>query len=300
MARAEMLRYIGGNRMNLASLKPLKQRIKRVLRRAKSTYVNRFHRFTPEDLGRTLKALGLAPGDAVLTHSSFDRFEGFAGGVGDAIRVLKESVGDHGTLLMPTMTFTGSAVDYARAAAITDLQATPSRNGLITEIFRRMPGVTRSVHPTHPVAVFGSLAEEFVRDHHHAGTPCGRPSPFMQLLDHKGKILFLGVDIQSMTLFHALEELLEGDMPFSPFTKEVFELRTRNREGQVVVTKTRLYDRSLSSKRDTEIMMPILKANGWWKESRVGLLPVILLEAQHVWGAVRLLAQQGIYCYRTS
>ena len=286
--------------MNPAILKPLKQRIKRLLRRARSTYVNRFYRFTPEDLCRTLKALGLASGDVVLVHSSFDRFEGFAGNVGDVIRALKESVGDQGTLLMPTLPFTGSAVDYARAGGITDMQATPSRMGLITEIFRRMPGVVRSVHPTHPVAAFGREAKDIVRDHHTAGTPCGRPSPYLRLLDRKGKILFLGAGIRSMVFFHAIEELLEGDMPFSPFTKDIFELRTRNSEGQVIVTKTRLYDRSLSPKRDAEIMMPLLKANGWWKERRVGLLPVFLVEAQDVWNAVRLLAHQGVYCYRTS
>src|SRR5262249_13025465 len=125
----------------------------------------------------------------------------------------------------------------------------------------------------------------------------GRPSPYLGLLDCKGKVLFLGTSIRSMTLYHGLEELLEPGMPFSPFTKEVFELQTLNSDGRVFVTKKRLYDPRAQLRRSVEIMVPHLKSRGRWKESRVGLLPIILLEASHVWDTIRGLAKEDIYCY---
>jgi aminoglycoside 3-N-acetyltransferase len=170
---------------------------------------------------------------------------------------------------MPTLPFTGRAVDYARRGEVTDLVYSPSTTGLVTEIFRRMPDVVRSVHPTHSVAAWGTHAADLVHGHYLASTPCGKESPFLKLLDVDGKVLFLGASVRAMTFYHGLEELQEAELPVSPFTPEVFELQTRDNDGKLWTTRTRLFS---ADRRDTTLLVPVLKRFGAWHESRVGLL----------------------------
>src|SRR5258705_3295900 len=101
----------------------------------------------------------------------------------------------------------------------------------------------------------------------------------MRLLDQRGKILFLGTDISVMTFFHAIEEVLEPQMPFSPFTEEVFTLETRDAEGNTVFSRTRLFQPEYSRRRNLHKLVPMLKQQGWWREARLGGMKAILLHA---------------------
>jgi aminoglycoside 3-N-acetyltransferase len=253
--------------------------------------------FTGADFLQAIRNIGIGVGDTLLVHSSLDQFEAFKGKPTDVISLLQEAVGSSGTLLLPTLPYSGTAVDYANESGVFDVNKTPSKMGLLTELFRRTPGVIRSVHPTHTVAIWGAAAAELAAGHSEANTPCGAGTPYARLLERKGKILFLGCHIDSMTFFHTIEELLEPRMPFSPFTKELYILRSRDVGGHIRVTRTRLFEPRYSRKRNLEIMIPILKQRGAWKEKRVGTLHILLLEAQQVWAACEMLASQGIYCY---
>ena len=184
--------------------------------------------------------VGVRPGQPLLVHSSFDRFAGFSGKVSDVIAALQRAVGEEGILMMPTMPFMGSAVAWAREHPRVDLRREPSRMGLISEAFRRSPGVVRSVHPTHPVALWGRDAGEWAAGHPLATSPCGRGSPYFRLLECGGDVLLLGARITDLTLFHTLEELLEPRMPLSPFTRErfVFDCRGLLNPGRIEYFKT--------------------------------------------------------------
>ena len=206
-------------------------------------------------------------------------------------------MGSSGTLLMPTLPFTGTAVEYVQKRTVFDVKKTPSQMGFLTEIFRRSPEVIRSVHPTHPVAVWGRLASEMVRDHAKAGTPCGRQTPYGRLLDHAGKILFLGTDIQVMTFFHTVEEILEPQLPFSPFTKEIYSPTSLDEQGNVVVSRLRLFEPYYSRRRNLAKLVPVLRNRRWWSEAQVGGLKAILLKASEVLEATSILVGQRVYCY---
>jgi aminoglycoside 3-N-acetyltransferase len=274
-----------------------KQKLKGRWKQTRRSWIARWYAFSAQDLENASRSLGLSAGDTLMVHSSFDRFEGFTGKPTDVIEALKRILGPEGTLLMPTMPFSGSALDYAARNEVLDVSRSPSRMGIVTELFRRSPGVRRSAHPTHPVAGWGAGAEQMLADHFLAQTPCGRQTPFGRLLDAGGKILFLGVRITTMTFFHAVEELLEPQMPFSPFTNEVFTLSCRDADGSVRQTATRLFDRAVSRNRKIARMIPELKRAGCWHETRVGRLPIILLCAADVWNACQALADRGIFCY---
>jgi aminoglycoside 3-N-acetyltransferase len=275
----------------------LKRAIKGRLKILRHGCLRRWRGFGREDFRKLLVRLGVQSGDVVVVHSSADRFEGFRGSLVDVITVLQDAVGPEGTLLMPTLPFDGSALDYARQGRVFDVVRTPSRMGLLTELFRRSPGVVRSLHPTHSVAARGPKAADLIADHHRARTPCGRGTPWGRLPDHHGKVLLLGTGIAAMTYFHAIEEILEPAMPFSPFTNETFRLHSRNEDGTLLETETRLFDRETSARRNLGRLATTLQERGSWREGKLGGLDAILLEAREVLESAQALARQGLFCY---
>ena len=253
--------------------------------------------FDSDQLSAGLRRLGIGAGDTLLVHSSYDAFTGFTGRPSDIIHVLQQIVGPQGSLMMPTSSFTGSAVHYAMTHPLFDVRRTPSCTGLITEVFRRSPHVVRSVHPTHSVAVWGAGAESLTLGHHAAATPCGKNSPYARLLERQGSILLLGVDIGSLTFYHMVEETIEPLLPQSPFTAEVFELWSVDLDGNRLRTRTRLFDPDVARRRNLQKLVTELKRRGAWRGSRIGWLKMTLLRAADVHGAVVDMAQQGVYCY---
>jgi aminoglycoside 3-N-acetyltransferase len=241
--------------------------------------------------------LGLAPGQTVVVHSSFDSFEAFRGSAADVIAVLLDVLGPEGTLIMPTIPFTGSAVEYAASGPVFDVRRTPSQMGLLSEILRRNPNAVRSIHPTHSVAAVGRLAQQMTAGHSLARTPCGAGSPWHKLLDHQGKILLLGTGIRAMTFFHTCEEILEPVMPFSPFTREVYTLSSRDLNRELVTTSTRLFEPSLSRRRNLEPLQRELASRGLWHSIRIGTLDAVLLDAHEVLRTCQDMAARGYYCY---
>jgi aminoglycoside 3-N-acetyltransferase len=211
--------------------------------------------------------------------------------------MLQQLVGREGAIMMPTMPFSGTAVEWARANPSVDLRRAPSRMGLISEVFRRTPDVIRSIHPTHPVAAWGDRASELVAEHWQATTPCGIGSPYHKLLESEGMVLFLGADVSSLTLFHTAEDILADGWPESPFTREVYRLTTVADDGRAYVTNTRLFEPALSRRRNLYKLLPELEARGAWKQSRVGRLSIAIVDARAVIEAVTALAARGIFAY---
>lgn len=272
--------------------------IKRWLKGLVRAYHQRFHAFTPADLRRALVHLGVAPGNVVMVHSAFDRFTGFRGGPLDVVRTLQEAVGANGTLLMPTIPFRGTAVEYALGNPLFDAQRTPSRMGLITEVFRRVGGVLRSNHPTHSVAAWGQRARAMVAGHERAQTPCGRLSPYGKLLEYEGKILLAGVSAHTMTFCYFIAEELEPRLAFPVFTPETYPMRWTDGAGTVRVSNLRLFSRRLD--HDLSPLLGELKRRHQWRERRVGRLRLILLQARDVYDAALALADRGMFLREVS
>ena len=111
-------------------------------------------------------------------------------------------------------------------------------------------------------------------------------------------MLLLGAPIGALTLFHTAEEMLEPQMPFSPFTSEVFRLSSRTLDGTLVETVTRLFDPAVSRRRNLAKLVPVLGRRGAWSHARLGTLDIILVDAAEVLAAaLRAMASNGQYCY---
>ncbi|MBF0339973.1 MAG: AAC(3) family N-acetyltransferase [Magnetococcales bacterium] len=275
----------------------LKSQLKGVWKKQRLALLRRWFGFGPEELRRALHTLGIHSGDTLLVHSSLDRLECFTGKISELIVVLQEAVGSEGLLLMPTLPFSGTALEWVRSGNRFDATTTPSRSGLLTELFRRSRGVIRSIHPTHPVAAWGRQAQAFCRDHPACATPCGHGSPYANLLEANGKILLLGAGIESLTFFHAAEEILESRLPRSPFTQERFELLSRAPDGALIPTITRLFDPALSRQRRIARMVPELKRRGEWHGVRLGTAAMIRLDARVILTTLTAMADEGRFCY---
>jgi aminoglycoside 3-N-acetyltransferase len=123
------------------------------------------------------------------------------------IRILQDLVGPEGTLLMLTFSFVGKQAYYVASHSHFDAQNTPSQLGALTEVFRKSPGVIRSLHPTHSVSAWGRHANELVTTHH-LGPTYGMSSPFYKLREFNGLVIGLGTQYRyGFGPTHVVEEL---------------------------------------------------------------------------------------------
>jgi len=120
---------------------------------------------TLDQIQEDLKSIGLGHGDTVLVHSSLSKMGYVDGGPKTIVAALKNTVGSDGHILFPTSPAAASTKDHLEAGAVFDVLNTPSKMRAISETFRKMEGVKRSVHPTEAVAAFGPDAQWFTEGH---------------------------------------------------------------------------------------------------------------------------------------
>jgi len=165
--------------------------------------------FTDSEFVHALQTLGFRAGAIVMVHSSFSTVKRRVPDITPEklIRQMQELIGVEGTLLMPTFSFRGRQSHYVDTHTHFDVQRTPSAVGILTEVFRKMPGVTRSYHPTHSVAGWGRYAKEILSTHH-LGSTFGVTSPFYRLREYDGLVVGLGRRYRyTFTITHVPEEL---------------------------------------------------------------------------------------------
>lgn len=157
---------------------------------------------TREDIVSGLRALGLAPGAGVMVHSSLKSFGRVEGGAAAVIGALMEVITPEGTLLLPS--FNHGAPFREGGPGYYHPLETPTTNGAIPDLFWRMPGVRRSLDPTHPIAAWGVNSLRYTQFHHRTLT-MGPRSPLGLLGADGGYCLLLGVGYHSNTYHHVVE-----------------------------------------------------------------------------------------------
>jgi len=180
---------------------------------------------------RDLYALGVSEGDLLVVHSSFRSLGLDDSSPVDVIRTLVESVGDDGTLMMPTFTYCYSGIWGVKPY---NRDTTPSVfMGILPETLRRYPGALRSASPTYSVAAFGKHAEELTRDKETAGG-LGAGSSFEDAYRLGAKILLLGVGSNRNSMIHYAE--YKSGLPYCDIPYREFWGRTAlaERDGETV------------------------------------------------------------------
>ncbi len=158
-----------------------------------------------------MEQLGVKKSGVVLVHGTHQSLGEVEGGATTVIRGLQQGIGEEGTLLMPALTYqTVDGIEIDEFSA----KDTPSDAGELSEYFRTMTGVIRSINPTYSVCGKGKYAKEILDQHHLDKTPCGANSPYRLLGQLGGQILFIGCGLDRNTSMHAIEELVQPDYLF--------------------------------------------------------------------------------------
>ena len=282
----------------LAKVSPtLKSRLRGWYYRRKGEWVRRHRAYSAADLSAKLRAMGIRPGDTLLVHSAYGPLLGFEGTPGNLIEAFLEAVGPTGNLLMVSLPYTSATSDYLRRTEVFDVRKTPSRMGLVSESFRRLKGVRRSLHPTHPLLAYGPKSDWIVSGHEECRFPCGEGTPYEKLFELKGKVLFFGVTEYSFTFHHYLEDRVKNRIPFALYETEPYPIKVVDEAGNERQMRAYAFTKEAISRRRVRVLFDELDRRKRIARARIGNTDLTLLEAADSVACTDELADRGIFFY---
>jgi len=228
--------------------------------------------FDQETLAAQLAALGVAPGDVLLVHSSLSSLGPLAHGPETVFAALEQAVGPAGTVAMPSFAY--NTVAQCPDAPF-DAAATPSRVGALTDLFWIRPGVRRSRHPSHGLAAWGRHAARLVEETL-PYSPYDIRGAFGRLDALDAKILMLGCGLAANSTLHALEDW--ANLP-SMKPDRYHYLDERGVRQEIEYAKEPFFGRSFYTTR----LCPyerVLRARGLLVEGEVGLARSFLMRSR--------------------
>ncbi len=246
---------------------------------ANTTYV-----VTQSQIIEQLKKVGLKSGEVVMLHSSLSKMGYVEGGAQTIIDSILSFIGDEGTLVMPAFPAIGFNYDYLMTNPVFDIVNTPSKMGVITEVFRKMKQVKRSLHPTDSVCALGKQADYLTKDHFNQLTPYNENSPFYRLCELKAKIILMGVDLNSLTNFHTLEDAVP-DFEYPVYHQTILNTQLIDESGKTLVMKTKVHNPFFSKKRKCNDFIKPFTNDGFMTSFKIGLANCYCIEADklHKW-----------------
>ncbi|NPV90437.1 MAG: AAC(3) family N-acetyltransferase [Firmicutes bacterium] len=273
----------------------------RLLRRIKKDlplYVSQIigKSISERDIIQCLLGQGFSKGDKIMVHSSLSSIGLVNGGARTIISALQSVVGENGLLVMPTFPAERGNYEYVIKNSVFSCQNTPSRMGIITEIFRTTHGVYRSIHPTHSLAAWGKDAEKFVQGHDKGNTLFGFGTPFEKILNSNFKVLLIGVNFENMTICRIIEDL-EPDLYIDPYLSKTFPIKIINKDNTQKIMHIKVHNPEISKKRKNMILYPYLKENGGVKEFKLGQASCMWVYTAEVYEMQKRLAQSEVYTY---
>lgn len=278
-------------------LRTVKNKLRLLQRRARLLAVRMFASYGPTELIAALREAGIVAGDTIMLHSAFDPRHGFTGSSSEVIDAFIRAIGPDGTLLMVSLPYRTSTLEYLCKLERFDVRRTPSAMGLMSEFFRRREGVLRSLHPTHPVLALGRRDEWFVAGHEDCRYPCGPGSPFARLLEADGKVVFFNVGFEYLTFFHHLEHLVSPRMPFPLYTDEVFEVPVLDHGGNPGIVRTHAFSPEAMRRRRFPRLEQWVRGRGLIREVRVGTTRILVAKVREIANTVEEMAAKGEYFY---
>jgi len=172
-------------------------------------------------LAAQLRHLGVCDGDTVMVHASLRAVGPVDDGAAGVVVALEEAVGALGTIVMNVGAWDDFAWVNARpeterelllqGAPAFDKDRTPADPdvGVLAEVFRRMPGTQVTDHPDGRFASRGHRAGSLLHPPLPWDDYYGPGSVLERLVHAGGKVLRLGADLDTVTLLHLAENLVE-------------------------------------------------------------------------------------------
>ena len=234
---------------------------------------------TKEHIVQDLIRIGIQSGDSVLVHCSMSKIGYLENGPKTLIEALKEVVGINGNLLMPSSPNSSFQLDYIRSLKEFDVNHSPSALGAVSETFRNIEGVKRSLSPTEPVCAFGPMADWLVEGHIGEETPYTSNSPFARLTELNGKILYIGVTLDNAgTSLHLLEDAVP-DFKYPVYHSTPFNINIRDENGSRHTVQVKVHNPVFSKKRKCDQLIPLFLETGVAKMGEIGKAKTFCFDA---------------------
>jgi aminoglycoside 3-N-acetyltransferase len=192
----------------------------------------------------------------------------------ELVTSLCASVGDGGTIVMPTYPTNGLTWPYLMANRRFHWRSTPSLSGMLTEVFRRLPEAHRSLHPTHSVAARGRLAAWLTEGHEDSETPFDERSPYHRLLEQNAKVLSIG-RFNSLPLRHLADHLCQDIIPYPIYCSDPIPVALVRRDNTTVERRMRTHNKDLRCNH--EIAFREMRREGLVSTARAGRVPMVLV-----------------------
>ena len=208
-------------------------------------------------------SLGVVPGDILFVHSDIRVFgksniHALQNLPSAFVRILKESVGEKGVVIMPTFTY-----QFCKTGVF-DIQKSPSEVGSLSEFFRTQLGAVRSRHPIFSVAAWGNDVKDILTTNNDS---FGKGTIFDTLLLRNAKIILLGVSLRECTFMHYIEQMHAVPYRFLKTFHGIVKDHGREEEGDFTYF-VRPLDGSVEN--DMTKLEPVLREKTLLHEARVG------------------------------
>jgi aminoglycoside 3-N-acetyltransferase len=255
-------------------------------------------RFGADELKAELLRRLPADFEILMVHSSFDRLlPMYKGNANELLSALIDICGPHRTLVMPSFVMGGRTFDTRThfQGRPFDVRRTPSEMGLLAELFRRTPGVLRSLHPTASVCALGPLAQEVTAGHHLARTGMSPDSPFGVMTRRNTAILGLGVEYyRCLTHVHTASHALDEAFPIK-FAQASTTVTLIDYDGERIPYELGLPDRS--KKLDLRVLWSLLSRDELMEWRFHGVALFVITRAGIVTERLIEAANRGVTVY---
>jgi len=224
------------------------------------------------DFAKAYDELGIKEGDDLFLQTEFLTFgklirknrESREELMRPFVSDLKKAIGSKGNLMMTTFSL------YPKGGVF-DVVKTVSEGGILTEFFRKEPGVRRSIHPTHSFAIEGpgdhylDIDESTFEDQ----------SIYGKLYHQNATLMFWGAGFYYCTFNHFIEE--KSQVPYRKRSAEQFSTRVDGKEGSFNLVR---YSKSDRYRIDFTDFGRILEGKGLLKTVKIGGGEVSIIKAK--------------------
>lgn len=268
--------------------------IERLKQRFKPVIVRAFYSYNAGDFTKELRRMRLREGDLVMVHSGFRATNGFKGGPQELVEALIGAIGPTGTLAMMSMAYQNMrSHDYLLRGKPFDVRRSVAMTGIVAEVFRRRPDVTRGVHPTHSVAAWGRLADWLVSGQGLDLSPFGDNSPFARMAEADGKVLLIDVPFDVMTFEHHLEHSIQDNIPCPLYAPQPMTGIVVDKNGQRHEVLTLVLSEEVEKYRRRSLLEEEFVRRGILKHGRVGRTGLMLAGARDMLAGVNDMVLSG-------
>lgn len=198
-------------------------------------YIN----YDSEDFFKSLKRIGITPGDSLFLMCSQDQIYWKTGQLVPIQSLLKDLIsylGEESTVM--ALCFPIDRDQISAKTKVFNLKTSATESGMLAEILRRKKGSVRSLNPIFSTVSYGRKAHFFSDSHHQSPYPFGPLSPYYRIMNDGGKYLGIGVGFEAFTPCHMIEDHFQDEFKHAIYYKEPEEFTVKLSGGHEQLVST--------------------------------------------------------------